>query len=99
SGPSQASTPTCGDTKQLQPTKLAANAPIKSVLIQPHLRGRATLAVLAADSPFALVAYQSRKYVKCKLSLLAWPSAALSWLMFANVIFVAILFGKAHVAP
>src|SRR5262249_34137832 len=66
---------------------------------QPLLRGRATLAVLAADSPFALVAYQSRKYIKCALSLLAWQSAALFWLMFANTIFVAVLFGKARVVP
>src|ERR1700682_4766208 len=48
---------TCGGNRRLQPTRVAAKVPMRSVLMQfPHQRGRVPLAVLAMikkciDSP------------------------------------------------
>jgi hypothetical protein len=75
-----------GGKGQLQPTKVAARAPMRSVLMQSSLEAEFRSQFLLQLS--ALVIYLLCKNVKRSLSVRTSPREALAWLMSAQRSFV-----------
>jgi hypothetical protein len=73
----------CGGKGQLQPTKVAASAPMRSVLMQSSLEAEFRSQFLLRHN-VALVLYLLCKNVKRSLSVRTSPREALAWLMSAQ---------------
>jgi hypothetical protein len=70
----------CGGKRQLQPAKVAASAPIRSVLMHSSLEAEFRSQFLLRRH-VALVVYLLSKNVKRSLSVRPPPRGALAWLM------------------
>jgi hypothetical protein len=75
--------PGCGGKRQLQPTKVAASAPTRSVLMHSSLEAEFRSQFLLRHN-VALVVYLLSKNVKRSLSVRPSPREALAWLMSAQ---------------
>src|ERR1700722_3841586 len=74
----------CGGKRQLQPTKVAASTPMRSVLMQSPLGGLSSARNSCCVVMLALVVYLLCKNVNHSLSVRPSPREALAWLMSAQ---------------
>src|ERR1700681_1648191 len=74
----------CGSNGQLQPTRVAASAPMRSVLMQSPLEADFRSQFLLRHNVLALVVYLLCKVVKRSLSVRPSPREALAWLTSAQ---------------